>query len=160
MSQKWLTELRTELWVNVFFVWLGHFTWMIPEPSTHSTQLLIHLLWEVLITISQSPKWHLQIAHFIQPTVQFKPKDSSLTIVNDKEKQQNPHIWEDGTSKCLTINRLLVIQETDNWSWYIFTGTIFTSSQSQVENNQWWNATSYDLLKYCTYVQFGCTSSS
>ena len=36
---------------------------------------------------SQNPEWHLQIASFMQPTVQ-RPKDPLFTAINDKEKQQ------------------------------------------------------------------------
>lgn len=34
-----------------------------------------------------SPKWHLQITSFCS-TNSLKPKDSSLAIINDKEKQK------------------------------------------------------------------------
>ena len=44
--------------------------------------------WEMLISISQSPKWHLKNVFFFSATDSLKTKVSSFTIINDKEKQQ------------------------------------------------------------------------
>ena len=47
----------------------------------------VKTLWNMLIAISQSQNWRLQIASFVQPTVQ-NPENSSFNVVNNKDKQQ------------------------------------------------------------------------
>lgn len=87
----------------------------------------------------------LQTASFVQTTINKTPKDSSFTVMNDKEKQQFLTFKIVETSKRLTFNQQDVNQLTVDscstsgsamrqWSW-----TLRQSTQTVFSNVRQWS---------------------
>lgn len=107
--------------------------------------------WIVLIAISQSPKWRLQFSYFIQPT-EPKPRDSSFTVMNDKNTQRILTFSEAGTSKCCLkkdSNDELVITIVDD---YFVRNNSKVQMHSSIKATKWKRARWYTHTTVCVSV--------
>ena len=98
-------QLLFPLLIDLQMIFLINWLIIISTYKTEKTQ----------IVVSQSTKWHLQLACSVRPKYNlFYFLSYSTTKVG------HPHIWEAGTSKCLSMDWLIKFQNCSRFFTQIY----------------------------------------